>query len=74
MIQKHDSWNTDHEIGFIKNLGTGRNYAYKRKTSLPKSRKALLKLYIESAKVRSNWDGIDRETAIKFAEGCIEHE
>jgi hypothetical protein len=63
--QKYDSWETENELDFISNMGMG---VYKKD---PISRIELLVKYINAAKKRDIWCGMDKKEIINYAEGVL---
>lgn len=63
---KKPAWTTRNEMEFIKKIGIGIHSQSAR--VLSKTQAELLQGYINGAKKRINWDGIDKDTVIGFAE------
>lgn len=63
------TWQTRNEINFIKNIGTGQ---YSQSVSIKlKTREEMLQHYINAAKNRRIWDGVDSQVVIGFAETIL---
>ena len=67
---KYESWTTRSEINFIKGLGT---FARKDRAVERRTRGELLALYIAAAHKRVNWDAIDKNAVIQFAQEALRH-
>ena len=65
-------WGTPTELKFIKNIGTGRHRCESARVN-NKSRKELLEGYLAGAKLRHNWEDIEKEKVIEFTKECIRH-
>jgi len=67
--KQNKSYTTQHEITWIKGLGT-----HKLPFGLAGNQVKLLKLYLSAAHTRVNWkeDGIDREEVLKFARALLD--
>lgn len=59
-----DRWTTLDETNFLRGLGT-----WGSATTLP--RKKLLENYITSARKRNKWEGVDKSSTIRCAEGRL---
>ena len=57
---------TDHEISFIRSIGSHAHIKMRRAE--------LLRKYTESCKHRVDWYGIDKDRVIEFAKKLLEHE
>jgi hypothetical protein len=60
-MTRHDAWTTENEVAWLKNIG--------QHTTDPRmpGRIELLKSYIEGAKKRRNWAGMDRAKVMSAA-------
>lgn len=63
------SWATEHELTFIKNLGT-----YRVGDEMRPMRLKLLVNYVKAAQERFNWGNVDSEKVIQFAEAELVEE
>ena len=57
------SWTTEQELTFLKQLGT-----YRNGHELMPMRLKLLENYLQAARARTDWGPVNRETVIRFAE------
>jgi hypothetical protein len=65
-------WKTEHEIKFINGLGFHRT-DIRAPLSQKTDRETYILKYLESCKNRHNWEDIDKEKAIKYAKGSLDH-
>ncbi len=63
------SWATEHELTFIKNLGT-----YRVGHKMSPMRLKLLANYLKAAQERFNWGNVDSGKVIQFAEAQLVEE
>lgn len=64
-----DSWATEQELSFLKNLGT-----YREGKDVGPVRLKLLENYLEAARERVNWGTVNGEQVIQFAEDQVAEE
>ena len=60
------SWATEQELSFLKNLGTYREGDERRPRRLQ-----LLEKYVKAARERSDWGPVNRETVMRFTEEML---
>ena len=63
------SWTTEQELAFLKQLGT-----YREGHELRPIRLQLLEKYVMAARERSDWGPVNRETIMRFAEDMLAEE
>lgn len=70
--ENRGSWNTTHEVEFLRRLGTGKwgKSGFVRS----RGRKGMLKRYLQAAQSRDDWGAISKEQAIGYAETLLEQE
>jgi hypothetical protein len=64
-----ESWTTEQELKFIKNLGT-----YRQGHEITPMRLSLLEKYVQTARERCYWGTMHGEQVIKFAEAQLAEE
>ena len=67
-MPNREGWTTKNELDFIMGAGTGK---YTHSDFVPRPRFAVLEGYIVGAKLRYDWGGIDKDTAIAVATGIL---
>ena len=71
-MRENTSWNTSHEVEFLKHLGNGKwsDSGFVRS----RGRKEMLKRYLRATQFRDDWGAISRVQAVGYAETLLEQE
>ena len=62
-------WSTKSEMDFLKEIGQHST----KSTGKPRDRKKCLVGYLKGCEKRDNWNGINKEVVVSFAEQLLEH-